>query len=343
MKKLLISILLSLLCLLFIFVSCTSQGGGLPQGTTSAETPTGSEIAPDATSESNIVSNPLPRIADLLQYQEEFPYHAAYQARHPDIFDNGFTHCVSNAVFDSLISDLGGNYITLHELIEVVGKPHFSAYLPLKRMYVWMTSEGDTYAFYLNGSLERPRSPETTYETILLHYDKLYFFETDEDIILSARKVSEGAEPPECDPISDKTREGLRNGERLADDEWLERVFPDMFDIPFENRPSESAVYKYFSDMTKEDTVYLYELIEILGKPHSYSITGSLHFTVWYTCENTIIQVMPVNNRYVPDDCAHKDIVLYYTHFQILIPDVMGVIPSTTSDPAASETTPLAP
>ena len=37
MKKLLISILLSLLSLLFIFVSCTSQGSGLPQGTTSEE------------------------------------------------------------------------------------------------------------------------------------------------------------------------------------------------------------------------------------------------------------------------------------------------------------------
>ena len=177
MKKLLISILLSLLSLLFIFVSCTSQGGGLPQGTTAGEVPAGSDISPDETTadientseELESISEEVTTVPEyfeafpeeqkqkLLQQLEDDPNMKAFREKYPVIFDVDFLYCVSSDIFNSIIAELNGSYITLDEMIKIVGKPHLRCSLDVSHtIYYWITSDNKLIAAWLKKTSGAP-------------------------------------------------------------------------------------------------------------------------------------------------------------------------------------------
>jgi hypothetical protein len=210
MKKLLISILLSLLSLLFIFVSCTSQGGGLPQGTTAGEVPAGSDISPDETTadiESESTSEEVMTVPEhfetfapelreeLLQWLSADPGMVAYCERYPEIFDADLSYCVSSDVFESLIANLGDHYITFDELSKIIGKTHLRNDLKVSVvLYIWITSERSTYVFMPNGSLDHPEGLSRV--EILLHYSKWHYFSGSKDHVTTTIFPSETTAEP---------------------------------------------------------------------------------------------------------------------------------------------------
>ena len=165
MKKLLITILLSVLCLLFIFVSCTSQGGGLPQGTTagevpagsglpqgttSAETPAGSEITPDETTGTDSIQSETeeetwetvaPELIEKIRIPPNADEHWL-KREFPNIIDIDVRHRPSDQDFESLYFTSVENYKTLNELIEILGKPHGCINRTAHLYFVWITQEG---------------------------------------------------------------------------------------------------------------------------------------------------------------------------------------------------------
>ena len=139
MKKLLISILLSLLSLLFIFVSCTSQGGGLPQGTTAGEVPAGSDISPDETTSENEVppsettdsdsstiittTEPYETVDPDLLYEIRsgaFADEAWLKRALPNIMDISVEYRISEKAFEPVYCDSSEDRKTLEELIKIV-------------------------------------------------------------------------------------------------------------------------------------------------------------------------------------------------------------------------------
>ena len=198
MKKLLISILLSLLSLLFIFVSCTSQGGGLPQGTTTAETPAGSEIAPDETTAENEVppsettdsdsstiittTEPYETVdPDLIESIRTGEWANAewLEQFYPNIVDIPVKHCPSDKDFEALYATSNDDYKTLDELIKIIGKPHSFHIKSSIPAFVWLTLEGNLRVALGMGGLGAPS--DISMEERLLYFTKFYVIQPKSD------------------------------------------------------------------------------------------------------------------------------------------------------------------
>ena len=194
MKKLLISILLSLLSLLFIFVSCTSQGGGLPQGTTAGEVPAGSEIAPDETTAENEIppsettdadsstiittTEPYETVDPDLLYEirnSPFADEAWLKRALPNIMDISVEYRISEKEFEPFFYKSSDDYKTLSEWIELLGKPHGFTNRSGNLDFVWITQEGT----FIPGAIDFMTTsvPEgITLEERLLHFSKIYIY-----------------------------------------------------------------------------------------------------------------------------------------------------------------------
>ena len=197
MKKLLISILLSLLCLLFIFVSCTSQGGGLPQGTTAGEVPAGSEIAPDETTGSDIVPDETTGTDSIQSETEDEAWETVdpdliesirtgewadakrLERDYPNIFDIPVKHRPSDKDFEALYATSNDDYKTLDELIKIIGKPHSFHIKSSTTSFVWLTLEGNLRIALGMGGLGAPS--DISKEERLLYFTKFYVIQPKSD------------------------------------------------------------------------------------------------------------------------------------------------------------------
>ena len=192
MKKTLISILLSLLCVLFLITACESPAGVLPQETTVGGTPAGSDISPDETtadientkeeleSTSEEVTT-LPEYFEtfapeqrekLLQHLQKYPQIAEFCNEYPKVFDINFSCCVSSDVFYSLLEELNGAPILFYDLIQIVGRPHniFSA-TTATIVFQWLTSDEKLFNAYISKTLDHPENTPT--EERFLYYSKV--------------------------------------------------------------------------------------------------------------------------------------------------------------------------
>ena len=176
MKKT-IPIIIILLCVLFLITACESSMGALPQETTAAETPAGSDISPDETTadientseELESTSEEVTTVPEyfeafpeeqkqkLLQQLEDDPKMKAFREEYPVIFDVDFLYCVSSDIFNSIIAELNGSYITLDEMIKIVGKPHLRCSLYISQtIYYWITSDNKLIAAWLKKTSGAP-------------------------------------------------------------------------------------------------------------------------------------------------------------------------------------------
>ena len=177
MKKTLFTILTLLLSALFLITACDSPAGVLPQETTTAETPAGSDISPDETTadientseELESTSEEVTTVPEyfeafpeeqkqkLLQQLEDDPKMKAFREKYPVIFDVDFLYCVSSDIFNSIIAELNGSYITLDEMIKIVGKPHLRCNLYISQtIYYWITSDNKLIAAWLKKTSGAP-------------------------------------------------------------------------------------------------------------------------------------------------------------------------------------------
>ena len=161
MKKPLISILLSLLCLLFIFVSCdtattppvtsnrteptaesseevTSEENTAEAATTEEET-TKSETIEEATTEND------PYIEKL-----EFSVHSYINA---DFFDYQMTYIPNDQDFEKLQQGM-----TIAEVIEIVGRPHGLTNNSSNRRLYWFST--GNYTYFISRNYPRDKNGE---------------------------------------------------------------------------------------------------------------------------------------------------------------------------------------
>ena len=189
MKKTLFTILTLLLSALFLITACDSPAGVLPQETTTAETPAGSDISPDETTadientseELESTSEEVTTVPEyfeafpeeqkqkLLQQLEDDPKMKAFREKYPVIFDVDFLYCVSSDIFNSIIAELNGSYITLDEMIKIVGKPHLRCNLYISQtIYYWITSDNKLIAAWLKKTSGAPE--EAVFQEKAVYY-----------------------------------------------------------------------------------------------------------------------------------------------------------------------------
>ena len=148
MKKLLISILLSLLSLLFIFVSCTSS-----DNSAHAETTAGGEITSDPVEiTSEEVTSDLTKTTSECTSEEttedevsvkELYFHKWYYSN-ADFFDYQLTYIPDDEDFEKLQEGM-----TIAEVIEIIGRPHGIIDNNSRPLY-WVSTGNNRYTLWIN-------------------------------------------------------------------------------------------------------------------------------------------------------------------------------------------------
>jgi len=184
MAKIFPTIFTLFLILLFLITACTPQEGGIEQETTVGGTPAGSDIAPSKTTaevESESTSEEISTVPEYfetfsperrekyLQQLEDDPDMRAFREKYPEIFDVDFLYCVSSDIFNPIIAELNGGYITLDEMIKIVGKPHLRCNLRVSyTIYYWVTSDNKMISAWLKKTSNAPK--EATFIEKSLYY-----------------------------------------------------------------------------------------------------------------------------------------------------------------------------
>ena len=178
MKKPLISILLSLLCLLFIFVACTPLESGNNTETTAAgwnETtidPSDLTAEVEMTTVEPIITDPEESTIEEETTKEETTAEETepipssvkesikFQWSYGDavFFDYKLTHLPSNEDFDKIEKGM-----LFHEILEIVGRPHSmwgsGVYEP-----AWITSDGYQYVLYIGHPADEFGNKKSKYD-----------------------------------------------------------------------------------------------------------------------------------------------------------------------------------
>ena len=179
MKKPLISILLSLLCLLFIFVSCTSSESGNNTETTAEETTVKEETtaeettAKEETTEEETTKNEETTAEE--KAEEELLIVGVHSYSDADFFDYRMTHKPTEAEMQQIKVGM-----SFEEILSIAGKPHClqgSGY----QFMCWYSEEGYRYDLSFSSSApggadDEDFNDEETEEhgTIIFAYQSLF-------------------------------------------------------------------------------------------------------------------------------------------------------------------------
>ena len=282
MKKLLISILLSLLSLLFIFVSCTSQGGVLPQGTTAGEVPAGSDISPDETTadiestseekttKEETTAEETEPIPSSVKESIEFRWYYS----NADFFDYLMLYRAKDEDFDKLQEGM-----TYSEVIEIVGRPHGMWGSGNYRPY-WLSLEGYEYTMYF----EDPHDENGEY--IITH--SIYEYADLTTFLFFDKYGRYNASSPKPHYVGTDDRAARCEDPRLKE------------------LPSYNDMMNLSKDLTFK------EVVELYGKPQYYGTTtidGKYKYIwVFYTAEGIEVGVEFLSAK-TWDDCLVNYII----------------------------------
>ena len=336
MKKLLISTLLSLLSLLFIFVSCTSQGGGLPQGTTAGEVPAGSEIAPDETTSENEVppsettdadsstmittTEPYETVDPDLLYEirnSPFADEAWLKRALPNIMDISVEYRIPEKEFEPVYCDSSEDRKTLEELIKIVGKPHGFTNRTGILWLVWITQEGT----FVRAGIDQMTSnvPEgISLEERIFRYSLIYV----QRLQAAPESTSEEVTtlPEYFEAFSEEQKEQLLQiMQKHPDVVAFSNQYPSVFDADFSNCVSSDVFYALLEELNGA-SIKFEDLIEIVGKPHyrtvlstgNVSLISTTSVFTWVSSDGKLFSATIQNRLEYPEEASLEEILLYY-------------------------------